>query len=146
MYHKTFWNDFIVSLSLPHCHLELGKRVNRGGGLTWNTSKISFLWVWKSHYVVGTETNTNWRTIKRVRDLLPQRKDNFLLEWFCDIRHFLYRKVTSKGRYQSGHQESVRYTEVSPVMCLLQRFFYESLTIVWSVPKKKVCYKEVPSI
>ena len=81
-----------------------------------------------------------------MRDLLPQRKYNFLVEWFCDIRHVLYKEVTSKARCQSGHQESVRYTEVSPVMCLLQRFFYESLTVVSSVPKKKVCYKEVSAI
>ena len=53
----------LLYLSLSHWYLQLevtGKRMNCGGvyGLK-SSSKISFLWAWKDHAVVGNETNKN---------------------------------------------------------------------------------------
>lgn len=65
-------------------------------------------------------------------------KNDFVIP---SIRPVHYREVNSKGRCESGPQKSARYNVFATSM-----FFYESLTVALSFPKKSVCYTEVPAI
>lgn len=65
-------------------------------------------------------------------------KNDFVIP---SVRPVHYREVNSKGRCESGPQKSVRYNVFATSM-----FFYESLTVALSFPKKSVCYTEVPAI
>ena len=61
-------------------------------------------------------------------------------EWFRDtnIGSARHREVTSRGRCQSEPQKSVRYTEVSTIMCPLHRGFFMRVWLSFHLFLRKV--------
>ena len=132
--HKTFpkWFGSIVSLSLwlclPHFHLELevtGKRVNREGGYRVEISaKLCFYGPERLMQWLETRLTKIGRQLKESVNYYLKRsfmwKNGFVVPNDGAVR---CAEVFSKRRCHSGPQKSVRYTEVSAIMCPLDRVF-----------------------